>query len=200
MPIATVFGMLVSNLVTGALASRTGRYRGFPIFGTALAAAGLLTMALLPIGLPLWVPALIMFSVGVGTGAFMNLIIAVVQSAAPRAEIGAVTATINLVRQVGSTLATAIIGGVIGSAVAAGLPASLDAHTLTPELVRDAPVPVQAEVAALYGEVLAPVFLALAAVYALGIVAAVLMPRGRLSNDTASIPVAEPVLSRKDTP
>ena len=36
-PIATVFGMLVSTLVTGSLASRSGRYRVFPIFGTALA-------------------------------------------------------------------------------------------------------------------------------------------------------------------
>jgi EmrB/QacA subfamily drug resistance transporter len=199
-PIATVFGMLVSNLVTGAWASRTGRYRGFPVFGTALAAAGLLTMALLPVGLPLWVPLVVMAAVGVGTGAFMNLIIAVVQSAAPRSEIGAVTATINLVRQVGSTLATAIIGGVIGASVAAGLPSSLDPQTLTPKLVREAPAPVQAEVAALYGEVLAPIFVALAVVYTLGIVAALLMPPGRLSNDTASIPVAEPVLSRKETP
>ena len=49
-PIATVFGMLVSNLVTGWLASRTGRYRLFPIAGTALAAVGLFVMSLLPIG------------------------------------------------------------------------------------------------------------------------------------------------------
>ena len=33
-PIATVFGMLVSTLVTGLLASRSGRYRIFPIIGT----------------------------------------------------------------------------------------------------------------------------------------------------------------------
>ena len=35
-PIATVFGMLFSNLLTGWLASRTGRYRIFPILGTSL--------------------------------------------------------------------------------------------------------------------------------------------------------------------
>ena len=50
-PIATVFGMLVSTLVTGWLASRSGRYRPFPIVGTALAAGGLLIMAFLPPGL-----------------------------------------------------------------------------------------------------------------------------------------------------
>ena len=41
-PIATVFGMLVSNLATGWLVSRTGHYRVYPIVGTALGAAGLL--------------------------------------------------------------------------------------------------------------------------------------------------------------
>ena len=55
-PIATVFGMLVSNLASGWLVSRTGHYRVYPILGTALGAAGLLAMALLPVGTPLWVP------------------------------------------------------------------------------------------------------------------------------------------------
>src|SRR6185312_13323583 len=79
-PIATVFGMLVSTLVTGWLASRSGRYRALPIFGTAAAAAGLLVMAALPPGLPLWVPMAAMALVGIGTGSFMNIIIAVAQS------------------------------------------------------------------------------------------------------------------------
>ena len=125
MPIATVFGMLVSNLLTGWLASRTGRYRMFPILGTAIAAAGLFMMARAARraaavgsddrdGL-----------VGIGTGAFMSLIVAVVQGAVPASQTGTITATINLVRQVGSTVATAIIGGVIGFGVAALLPAAL---------------------------------------------------------------------------
>ena len=92
-------------------------------------------MALLPAGMPLWVPMLAMGLVGIGTGAFMNIIVAVAQSAAPRTDTGSVTATLSLVRQVGSTTATAIVGGLIGAGVTAGLPASLDAATLTPQAV-----------------------------------------------------------------
>ena len=92
-PIATVFGMLISNLLTGWLASRTGRYRIFPILGTSLGAAGLFVMALLPAGLPLWVPMIVMAVVGIGTGAFMSLIVAVVQRAAPASQTGTITAT-----------------------------------------------------------------------------------------------------------
>ena len=134
-PIATVFGMLVSTLVTGWLASRSGRYRVFPIVGTALASIGLLLMAVLPTGRALWVPMAAMAVVGIGTGAFMNIIVAVAQSAASRTDTGSVTATVSLVRQVGSTTATAIVGGVIGAGVALGLPAGLDAATLTPQAV-----------------------------------------------------------------
>ena len=92
-PIATVFGMLVATLLTGWLSSRSGRYRVFPIFGTATAAVGLLIMALLPAGMPLWVPMAAMGLVGIGTGSFMNIIVAVAQSAASRSDTGSVTAT-----------------------------------------------------------------------------------------------------------
>lgn len=189
-PIATVFGMLVSNLGTGWLASRTGRYRGYTIFGTSLAAAGLLVMALLPVGTPLWVPMAVMFAVGIGTGSFMSLIIAVVQGAVPRHETGTITATTNLVRQMGSTLGTAVIGGVIGAGVASRLPASLDASSLTPDAVHGSAPAVQAEVAQIYGDVFVPVFAALAITYAIGIVAAILLPPGRLSDEPA--PATEP--------
>lgn len=187
-PIATVFGMLVSSIATGWLASRTGQYRVFAIVGTSLAAAGLGIMSLLPVGLPLWVPMVVMAIVGIGTGSFMSLIVAVVQSAVPRSDTGAVTATSQLVRQVGSTLGTAVIGAVIAAGVAVALPQGLDHSTLTPAIVRGLPEALQAQVAGVYGHVLGPVFAALALVYAAGIVAAVLLPAGRLADDRAPSP------------
>ena len=192
-PIATVFGMLVSNLATGWLVSRTGHYRVYPIVGTALGAAGLFAMSLLPVGAPLWVPMIFMAVVGIGTGAFMSLVIAVVQSAAPRRDTGSVTATVNLVRQIGATVATAVIGGVIGFGVAARLPEWMDASTLTPQLVHAASPAVQAQVAGIYSGIFAPVFAALAIVYAAGIVAAVLLPAGQLSDETEPATSSESV-------
>jgi len=183
-PIATVFGMLVSMLLTGALASRTGRYRWFPVIGSALSAMGLFAMAVLPGGLPLWVPMILMGVVGIGTGAFMNIVIAVVQSAADRGDTGAATATVNLVRQIGATAATAIIGGVIGVGVAARLPAGLSASDLTPQVVHAASTAVQSGVAQAYSAVLGPVFIGLAVAYAIGFVAALLLPDGRLPDES----------------
>lgn len=193
-PMATVFGMLLSTLATGWISSRTGHYWSFPVVGTALGAAGLFVMAFLPTGLPIWIPMVVMGVVGVGTGAFMNIIIAVAQSTAPPTDLGSVTASVNMVRNVGSTAATAIIGSVIGVGVAALLPASLDPSTLTPQFVHQASAAVQNDIATIYATVLGPVFVALAATYLAGVVAALLLPRGRLADDGEST-VSEPQTS-----
>ncbi|MFE7846184.1 MFS transporter [Microbacterium sp. NPDC057407] len=192
-PIATVFGMLVSNLATGALASRSGRYRVFAITGTGLAATGLLVMAFLPVGLPLWVPMIVMFVVGVGTGSFMSLIIAVVQSSVSRRELGTATASVNLVRQIGATVTTAVIGGVIAAGVAPLLPDEFDIATLTPQLVHAAPPAAQLAVAEIYTSVFAPIFIGLAAAYLVGLAAAVLLPAGRLPEHQPAAVDAEPL-------
>jgi MFS family permease len=190
--------MLVSNLATGWLVSRTGHYRLYPLVGTALGAAGLGAMALLPAGAPLWAPTVAMAVVGLGTGAFMSLIVAVVQSAVPRAETGAITASVNLVRQVGATVATALVGGIIGASVVALLPAGLDPATLTPAIVRAQSDAEQQQVALVYQSVFVPIFVALAATYLVGVVASILLPNSRLSDEpgpvrpasTETIPVA----------
>lgn len=204
-PMATVLGMLVSSISTGVLASRSGRYRRFAIAGTAISATGLLAMALLPTGLPLVVPMVLMGLVGIGTGSFMSLIVAVVQSAVPETQIGAVTATTNLVRQVGAVVCTALIGATIGAGVVARLPSSLNSATLTPAIARGASEEVQVQIAAIYSGVLQPVFFGLAVVYAIGVVIALLLPSGRLSDDPAAPSTApavqpEPVKTSKERP
>jgi len=59
---------------------------------------------------------------------------------------------------------------------------------LTPQLVHAATPEVQASVAQAYGSVFTPVFIALAATYAVGIVAALLLPHGRLSDEHVPAP------------
>ncbi|HYP72688.1 MAG TPA: MFS transporter, partial [Microbacterium sp.] len=169
------------------------------IVGTSLGAAGLLTMGLLPAGLPLWVPAAVMFVVGLGTGCFMSLIFAIAQSAAPRSELGAITAATNLVRQIGATVATAVIGSLIGFGVAAALPRGLDASSLTPDVVHGLSRAMQDDVAGIYHDVFAPVFLGIAAVNVVGIIAAVLLPAGTLSDRLESAETPEPAASSPAT-
>lgn len=200
-PIATVFGMLFSSLLSGWLVGRTGRYRRYAIVGPLVAAVGLAGMALVPIGAPLSVPVVLMALVGIGTGLFMSLVIAVAQSSVPQSSTGAATAAVNLVRQIGSTVATAVIGGVIGAGVASRLPDAV--ASLTPVEVHAAPGAVQDEVALAYAEVVTPIFAVLAVVYALGFVIALLLPPGRLSDEHDPAPreraSTDPVTTRGDS-
>lgn len=186
-PIATVLGMLVSNVTSGWLASRTGRYKVFPVVGTALSCLGLLGMAVLPVGLPLWVPMALMAVVGLGTGAFMSLVLAIAQSTAPRDQLGATTATAGLAGQVGSSVGTAIVGGIVAFGLSAMLPTSLDAATLTPTAVHAASPSVQIAVAEAYRDIFSPVFLGLAAIYLVGFVISLTLPGGRLPDDHEAV-------------
>lgn len=192
-PIATVFGMLVANIASGWAVSRSGRYRAFPLIGTSLATLGLAAMAFVPHGAPLAVPMALMFVVGVGTGSFMSLVVVLAQSGVESGEIGAITATSNLVRQIGATVGTAAIGGALAAGVAALLPAGVDASRATPEAMRSAGAATQDAVANAYADVMAPIFLVLAGVYALGVVVSALLPPARLSDEQ---PVPLPSESR----
>lgn len=179
-PVTTVFGMLVSSLATGWLVARTGHYRRYAIIGPLISAVGLAAMAILPAGLPLGVPMAAMAVVGIGTGAFMSLVVAVAQSSVPHESTGSATAAVNLVRQIGSTVATAIVGGIIGSGVIARV--APDVATLTPAEVRAAPAAVQMSVVEAYVAVVGPVFGALAVVYAIGFLIALLLPAGLIDD------------------
>ena len=76
--------------------------------------------------------------------------------------------------------------------IAALLPVGLDAATLTPELVHGASAAVQGEVAQIYHDVFSSVFVALAITYVVGIVIAILLPRGRLSDQMEPAVGADP--------
>ena len=71
--------------------SRTGRYRAFPIAGTALMTVGLLLLSRLGVATSLTVAALYMFVLGVGLGCVMQVLVLIVQNAVPYSELGVAT-------------------------------------------------------------------------------------------------------------
>ncbi|BDZ44468.1 MFS transporter [Naasia aerilata] len=194
-PVASVLGMLVTSLLSGFVVARSGRYRIFPILGTAAGAAGLAGMSLITDHVPLWLPMGLMAVVGLGTGAFMQLVVVIVQGVTDQSALGAVTSAVNVVRQIGSTVATAVVGGVFALRLVEGLPGTVDARTLTPNLLHTLPSATQAQVADAYSSAMSPIFLALAAVYAVGFVAALLLPHTELSNELQHTPAESEALS-----
>jgi EmrB/QacA subfamily drug resistance transporter len=118
-------GMLLTFIPTGRLVARTGRYKRFPIMGTAVMSVGLVFLAQLNATTPYWLTALYMFVVGLGVGMVMQVLVVVVQNAVPYSELGVATSTSTFFRSIGGSFGVALFGAVFDSRLFASLPRHL---------------------------------------------------------------------------
>lgn len=105
-----VAGMLFTSILSGSVVSRTGRYKLFPIAGTAVMAVGLYLMSTMGPGTSVWLESLYMLVLGLGLGLAMQVLTIAVQNTVPYAQLGAATSGVTFFRTVGSTFGTAIFG------------------------------------------------------------------------------------------
>jgi EmrB/QacA subfamily drug resistance transporter len=124
-------GILAASISSGRTISRIGRYRPFPIAGTAILVVGMYLLSRLEVSTPSWVASAYMLVVGVGIGLVMQVLILVVQNDAQPGDIGVVTSTATFFRSVGGSFGVAIFGAIFASRLAGGLeklPASVTAR------------------------------------------------------------------------
>ena len=166
-------GAFLTSLVSGQLISRRGRYRVFPIVGTALASAGLLLLSTMgpATGRAALYVYLLVF--GLGLGMVMQVMVLAVQNAVSYEDLGVATSAVTLFRFIGGSLGTAVLGAVF----AARLGDSVDIGALR-ESGRIDP--------AVFMRALDTVFLTAAAVAALGFLLALLLPERRLRESVAA--------------
>ena len=128
-----VLGIMAGSVISGQTISRTGRYRIFPIIGSALMVVGLFLFSLVGADTPLWKTALIMPIVGLGLGGNMQPIILAIQNAVSPREIGVATSSVTFFRQMGGTLGTAVFLSVLLSTLPAKIAGAFRAVQGTPE-------------------------------------------------------------------
>ncbi|MFC7481056.1 MDR family MFS transporter [Luedemannella flava] len=103
-----VVGIMVASVASGQATARTGRYKAFPVVGTALMIVSMLLLATLDVDTPYAVTAAYMVLFGLGLGGCLQTLILAAQNAVPPADIGVATASATFFRQVGGTLGTAV--------------------------------------------------------------------------------------------
>ena len=108
-------GLIICSTGSGIVISKTGRYRIFPIAGTALITIGLVLLAQVGIGTSLIVSALYMFVLGVGLGCVMQVLVLIVQNAVPYSELGVATSGATFFRSIGGSFGTAIFGAIFSN-------------------------------------------------------------------------------------
>jgi MFS family permease len=110
-------GLLLAATIAGRLITRTGRYKVFPVIGTAVAAIGLLLLSGLDAETSTLDAGLRMFVLGIGLGMTMQVLVLAVQNAVDYAHLGVATSTATLFRSMGGALGTAILGGIFTNVV-----------------------------------------------------------------------------------
>jgi predicted MFS family arabinose efflux permease len=108
-------GVLLTSIASGQIISRTGRYRVFPIVGTAVMAAGLLLLSTLDVGTSGAASAAYLLVLGLGLGAVMQVLVLTVQNAVGYEVLGAATSGVTLFRGIGGSVGAAAFGAIFTS-------------------------------------------------------------------------------------
>jgi EmrB/QacA subfamily drug resistance transporter len=111
-------GLLVAAVLSGRWISRVGRYKMFPIAGTATLVVGMFLLSRLTVGTAPWVASVYMLVVGVGIGLVMQVLVLVVQNDVRPQDIGVATSTATFFRSVGGAFGVAIFGAIFASRLA----------------------------------------------------------------------------------
>jgi len=123
-------GLLTTSIICGRLVSRWGRYRIFPIFGTATMTIGLYLLSHLGVTTSDWLASLYMLVLGAGIGASLQVLVVAVQNAVSYADLGAATAGATFFRSIGGSFGTSVFGAVFANVLAGDLLASLHGLSL----------------------------------------------------------------------
>jgi DNA-binding MarR family transcriptional regulator len=117
-------GLLLTSIAGGMIVSRTGRYRLFPIVGTAVMTVGLFLLSRLSPHSSNLTAVASMFVAGFGIGLVMQVLVVAVQNSVSYQDLGVATSGNTLFRNIGSAVGTAVIGTVFASELASRLRAA----------------------------------------------------------------------------
>ncbi|HEX8976930.1 MAG TPA: MDR family MFS transporter [Solirubrobacteraceae bacterium] len=118
-------GLLITSIASGQIISRTGRYKPFPIIGTAIMVAGLILLSTMDAHTGRLAASAFMFVLGLGLGLVMQVLVLAVQNAVDYQDLGVATSGATLFRSIGGSVGTAVLGSIFASRLSSELSASL---------------------------------------------------------------------------
>src|SRR5581483_11004011 len=93
-----MLGLIATSIASGRIISSTGRYRVFPIAGTAITAVGLMLLSRMSSSTGRLEASAYMLILGAGIGMVMQVIVLAVQNAVSYADLGVGTSSVNFFR------------------------------------------------------------------------------------------------------
>ncbi|MDC2957695.1 MFS transporter [Streptomyces gilvifuscus] len=198
-------GIVGASVVCGQLISHTGRYKVYPLLGSALSCVGMWLLSRLQVDTPRLQYSLWMAVLGAGIGMVMPVLILAVQNSVRPADLGTATSANNYFRQIGGSVGAAVFGtlfaGRLADALDERLPAGArlpDPQSITPRLVHALPAPLRDDYVRAYADAMPRIFLHLVPVLALGVLFAFFLKEKPLVSHNAA--ETEPVTADARVP
>src|ERR1700759_2044804 len=159
-----VAGMLLTSMGSGVLVGRTGRYKVFPVAGTAVMALAFFLMSRMDPSTSALLQSVYLFILGAGIGSCMQVLVLIVQNTSSFEDLGVATSGVTFFRTIGSSFGAAIFGSLftnflhsrIGAALAAS--GASPAAANSPEALHRLPRAQAAPIVAAYATSLTQVF------------------------------------------
>jgi EmrB/QacA subfamily drug resistance transporter len=165
-----VIGLLLTSVGSGQLIARTGRYKIYPIIGTALLVVALFLLSRLDEHTSTAVTSVYFFVLGTSLGLILQVLVIAVQNSVDFGDLGAATSGATFFRSIGGSFGVSVFGAVFSNRLAVELASALHGVTVpagfklasaeaNPALLKRLPAAIRADVQHAYSLALHPVFL-----------------------------------------
>jgi len=204
-------GLTIASIITGRRITATGRYRIYPIVGTALCTVGVALLSQMGTDTSRLYSSASMAIVGYGVGMTMPTLSLAAQNAVSGRDLGVVTSATTFFRSLGGALGVALFGAVLTARSNAELDRQLPVGTLidrdtllsSPEKIRELPAELSGPVTDAIAEGVTAAF-----VVAVPVVAAAFgfawflreVPLRKTGNLTGSVTQSEPGVALTEPP
>jgi EmrB/QacA subfamily drug resistance transporter len=195
-------GLLVASISSGQVISRIGRYKIFPVIGTALATLGVFLLSTLDPQTPRFLVSVYMVVLGLGLGFVMQVLVIAVQNAVEQRDLGVGTSSATFLRSMGASFGVAIFGAIFSNQLVVNLKKDLPATALqhginpaslegNPASLVHLPAPIHAGLINAVSESLHVVFLAAVPILVIAFLLTLLMKEVPLRTRAQGLPSAE---------
>src|SRR6478609_2504967 len=133
MLIPMMLGIMTGSILSGQLTSRTGKYKIFPVIGTALLAITFFLMLTVTVDTPYWQLDIYFLMIGAGLGLCMQTMLIAVQNTVPAKDMGVATSSATFFRQLGGTLGVAVFLSLLFNSLPDKIQSALQSAGVTPE-------------------------------------------------------------------
>ena len=123
-------GLLITSIGSGFIISHWGRYKVFPVVGTAVMSVGLFLLSRIGVNTGALALSLAMVVLGLGIGMVLQVLVIAVQNAVGYEDLGVATAGTTFFRSIGASFGVAIFGAIFSDTLLGNIRHALGHVTL----------------------------------------------------------------------